>query len=345
MQPNQQDPNTQPEVPQQPAPAPPQPLPYGVPEYLDLGPIADPVVVAERKKKRRRITLIVVGLLVVAVGIGLLGYWLWQQNTPQERFYRALDSQMQVKYEARKVTVASKGVGNKATLKIDSQSDFSDVKEPKTSISFLTMNGASKDAQGKLVSIGIAERYGLFSAENNPSRELKLSKDVWYKAPDKGLVFDRIFDTNRLAEQLNASVGLPITGNFDASSREKIINTLKSGQMYTVRNEKDEEQDVSVYTVAAKPDGLYKAYLEFAKEQKVTTAANGRLLSVANLSGDLKFWFNSKINRFTKLSYVIKFAQSGSTADVTLDLSYPGELKIIPPEDVQEFTLPAKASQ
>lgn len=336
MQPNQQQKNKPTSSPEgQPG------LPYGAPDYLGLE------TTPQKPKKSKiliRLTLFLAPVVLLLVA-GTLVYWYWQHNSTQEKFYKAVGAQMTAGYVAKKMTITPKNPEDKSVLMVDSRSDFSDVKRPKTYLTYVIINNMQKVAEGNIISVGDASRYALLSMESILSKELGLLTKTWYKAPEKGRVFNRIFDTNQLADQLNAPMGLPIIGSFDVQQRVATLGALKESKAFVVKELKNETDNMQVFVIGINPDVAYKFYTELAVMQKIARVSKDKYLSVANVTGDLKLGFNPKENRFTKVMYTTKFVQSKSAADVVIDLSYPSTPKIDLPESSQNLKLPTETGR
>lgn len=316
-------------------------LPYSVPEYLGLKP--DSSKIRRLSNKRKALIIWVLALVIAAAVVAVYVYV--QRNSAQEKFYQALGAQMTVGYIDRKMTIIPKNPEDKSALMVDSRSDFSNINNPKTDLSYVITNNKQKVAEGNIISIGDTSRYALLSMESNLSKELGLLTKTWYKAPEKGRVFNRIFDTNQLVDQLNAPMGLPIIGSFDLQRRVETLDALKESKAFVVKELKNEADNTQVFTIGINSDVAYNFYTKLAGKQKIAKVSKDRYLSVANVTGDVKLWFSSKENRFTKVMYTTKFVQSKSTADVVIDLSYPSTLKIDPPEISQNLKLPTEAGR
>ena len=267
MQPNQQDPNTQTGVPQPPAPAPTQPLPYQVPDYLQM----DPLAISQPPRSRKKLIIVMTAIFVVLIAAGAAySYFQLQQKNIEERFYNAFDKALQVKgveqeYRTTNLDVTIKG-------------NFPAQKQTEGNITYSYKNGTDFKLAGQIVTFG----SGSFSAllTKMPSTDLAKSvkADQWYKVGDSDSRKVQLFDTLDLRSQIHMlAVGIPV-GNFEQSSRQQIIDYIKTEGIYEIKSSQQKgigNKKVTIYTVDVsmkKHSRLHKKLNELVKSERPASA-------------------------------------------------------------------------
>ncbi len=339
MQPNQQDPNVQPEVSPQPTQDTAQPLPYQVPEYLDLGPIIDPVAVAQKRRKKNRIlvagTFVFIVLCLGAVSV----YWMLLKSTPQERFYGSLERQMQSKYLSETYTMSDKD--NTSSAKIKVFSDFSDTSAVKTSATYELKSKDSDFPRNRQVE-EVSVRQGIFFdrvtvADDNLKQKLvsnSLATNQWYQTQTgterSGL---------RLAVRVPVSQdSLPIlvaVGNFSVAERKQALEALRNAAVYQVkdlRKDKLDGVDMSVYTVIVDTSALLKIYAALSANEKAKNPAE--LTSVIDSNTKYVFWLDPS-GLVKKITFEAKNGSVSVYKNRSIVFDYPSIVDIKEPANIK----------
>ena len=339
MQPNQQDPNTQPGVPQSPAPAPAQPLPYQVPEYLDLGPVVDPIAAAQNKRKKNKMIALIVFAFVLLCFMAGGVYWLLLKSTPEERFYGSLERQMQNKYVAEAYSMSNKD--NSSSSKVKVVSDFSDTSAIKTSAVYELKSKDTNFPRNRQIE-EISTKQDIFfdrviTADDNLQEKLtsnKLEINRWYRTQTgderKGL---------RLAARIPVSQNslplLIITGNFSPAERSQMLGIIRSKTVYQVqgsRKEKLDGADMSVYTVTVNVNELLNIFKSLSVNERAKNPAE--LASVIDDSTKYDFWFDSE-GTIKKILFDTKSGSTSPYVKRSVLFDYPTTANIKEPTDVK----------
>lgn len=208
-----------------------------VPDYLNLGPIADPAEAAKKRKKKKIIILLTTFFVVVlAISMTAL-YWFTEQGKPQQRLYRALENALNVKYVNIKTTYHRDGTGNGTDIKTDSVMNLSDSSHvsSESTIDFarqIKRNGVVVDDKYSIRLIKLSE-LNIFVDSHSGETELSgLDKGKWIASkPIRGTISSRFeeFDTSAMIYGLHT---IPTMGNYDNVLRGKIMDTIRSSDMY-----------------------------------------------------------------------------------------------------------------
>ena len=301
MQPNQQNPAPQ-IVPSSQSP--------NVPDYLHMEPVVDDVELARKqRKKKRMILLIVISLITLVVGTGV-AYWYIEQNKPQERLYRALESELSVKYVNKKTTYHKDGTGKGTNVEVDSTVDLSDLSNvsSESAIDFsrqIKRNGIVADDEYSIRLIKRA-KLNLYIESYSGQTDLNgLDKKKWITSdPVKGNINSRLeeFDVSTI---IYGSQLVPVMGNYDSVLRSKIMDTIRSNGMYKVIDTVSKDADGKSLTgmrIGVDRDAINKLNKTIATESELGVTYNLlRLINGTNYE-DIILWVDNK-NTIVEVDY------------------------------------------
>lgn len=338
MQPNQQDPNTQPGVSQPQTPAPAQPLPYQVPEYLDLGPIADPAVVAGRKRRKSFLFLAVV-MIVIAVATGAIALYMYaQNNSPQKRFLKALDEQMQVSYIERNIVVSK---DDKSTA-VNIRADMSDPKQIRSDMAFTERSSGKVVSDVKVLTLN-DKRY-MFQVKSVSAGEVlsTYSKGQWYSASFHAAGRSEVkysIDEKASPLVLNSVQGLVLTGSFTKNAREQLLEYIQANDVYPISSEQTE-------TDGSKKLIGYTVQLDLEKINALNAKA-AQVLGLAQVFAAQKpypkyqkvvFWVADRAKGFAKITYNSGEDEGSVSAKQEMTFKESSKVLIETPTNVKELS-------
>ena len=225
------------------------PMPYQVPDYLQMGPA--PGVPPSRSRKGLFIIGAVIALIVIGVAAAL--FVLSQSLTPEERFYAALKNSLQTSYVHKEVKIER--TNPSLTTSISADSDFSNPDTPKSSLVY-TYDGP-KDAKdvtktrllaGQIVTIDSTHYAGkiMTAAASLSPYGLKLnewSTGVRGKAWSAGNP-----DILGLYTDGNNSAGSFLVGDFSARGPDAIIELLRANNVYVIQSSGEKKVGDTTYT-------------------------------------------------------------------------------------------------
>lgn len=310
-----------------PSPIPAQPLPFQVPEYLDLGPIADPEAIVVKKRKKKLIYVLAASLLIAIVAVGGYFYLSAQQNAPEAKLYRALDNNLRLSFVSREVSAKSENL----LVESSAESDFSKEGSPKTEISTRYLqrqdNGDDRLVSDVKYSISSDGSY-VFSIQSDPEgayRDLKMKQ--WYSAqfPAVGRK-DIQYDIGMREESplfQSTSQGLVITGKFSDDQRSKLMDYIKANDIYQITGtrawEKDQRQ-LTGYAVSVNVDKLNQ--LNGMAVDMLGAKQKFIVKNELDSSQDIVIWLD-KSEKIAEISYTGSKNKSSTDIEKTWTFGYP----------------------
>lgn len=326
MQPNQQ--NQDQNQPPQPAA-----MPYQVPDYLGLDPrIVSPV----RPKKNTRRIVLLAGLLLAVLIVAGVATWLMTQMSPEQRFYKALENSMSVKYVTRAITSVSDDSSKKLIVKVES--DFSNISSPMTRIAYEYSQAASASTAAfslgaDILHITRDERYARIKHAPvdflGPSTKL----NSWYKLPYSGSMY---LDPFKLDEAYGSSSAQVVYGNFTADKRQQALDLIRANKVYTIQEDKGgelEHKNAISYKVTVDRGGLNSLV------QRLTASYGvGGEQVLRSKDDSYLFVVDTASNRITQISYIAASGgKNNSTVSNTELLTYPESVEIDKPTTFTEW--------
>jgi len=312
-----------------------------VPEYLHMEAVADPVEFGRKRRKKRRVLLLVAIAVIILIAAAFTAYWYVEQNKPQERLYRALESALSVKYVNKKTTYHRDGTGKGTNVEVNSIVDLSDPSSVanESTIVFsrqIKRNGAIADDE---YSMRLVKRTKLSLYIESYSGETDLNgldKKKWIVGnPIKGDIDSRLeeFDASAV---LDGTQLVPVMGNYSDATRSKIINTIKSSGMYKVIDTASKDVDGKPLTgmrVGVDRDAINKLNKMIATEAK--TGVTHSLLKLVNDTNyeDITFWLNDK-NTIVEVDYRNRLQNEDKFRIInSVVFSYPDKVDINEPKE------------
>lgn len=309
-----------------------------VPEYLHMEAVVDPVAAARRKKRRRFIISLSIISPILLAGVGFLGYWVWLQNTPQEKFYQALNEQMRISYVKRSIDTTIGG-GSATTIV---STDASDPVRTKSSI-LTTMNTASKASLSMQTIVLNSERYAvLVKSMSSGSAPGGLEINQWYDAPfhaAKRKEIDYWINNVQSPLVLNSVQGIIPTGNFTASQSDQLLDYVRQHDTYHVQGVQTQMEN------GVKLTG-YNVELDIDK----VNSLNGEIVKLLGLPQlftiqkpypvyqEVVFWVNETTGRLAKIVYSSGTAKDAIDMKQVTRLDYPDKLLINAPSGAKELS-------
>lgn len=325
MQPNQSDPNSQNMTTSSGA---------NIPEYLHMDPIVDPSIGAKKAKRRFVVVLLVLSLLIA---LAATLYWLFVLNSPEQRFYKALENALQTSYVTRQYEIISKnGLGTETTnMKVDS--DVSQPLAPKTNVidysyAKTSQDGSTQRIKGKTTIVGDQQALAISEEATKTNTPL----NVWNLK-----TLNNITDlSNGLAQVesmpvLNSSQGLIVTGNFSGDQRANLIAEIKSQAVYTIVSTKKEAENGgsrTVYTVhfdSDKLNQLNKTVARMIGSSQLLTYQQPKWADQETLLLSV----DDKTNMFTEIEYTAGTEKRPNSFTKVITITYPKSLTITMPEN------------
>lgn len=312
---------------------------FATPDFFKLDPIADPSIAIAKKHKQRRnlVIAVVLGFVVIVAGFGM--YMYSQFNLPQNQFERILQAQLPTERFFRTTTLTPVSKNDPTMVNISVKSDFSNPTKPKSEISYETSIAGKKVISGKSVYVDNV-RYGLLDTTTDLFNEAKLTSDIWYKAPEKPKQFNKIFDNRYYGEQSNNVLSILPMGNFSQDKYLDIMNNLLSRDIFNIKSVSDDGDD-KAFSVVINSTKMHKYYADLSKQLNIVQVDKSRLMSVANITGESKMWFNKNSKKLMQTEIIYRIGQSGSKVKVVTKYDYDARVNITKPEKALDFILPS----
>lgn len=218
-------------------------------------------------RKSRKGLLIIGGAVVTAIILAAAAgtyAWMQQQNDPQQRLYRALESHMKTSYIQQDYTELVAG-SSIVAIHVNGTSDLSSPASPKSYIKY--SRAVNKTGQvfsaGEQVALTEPEYFGkaskLYSSLGLTDSRGKPTLDQWYRIDHSDDTADLTFDPIGLIGEVNTSTGDYLVGNFDNKARTELMNIIKTQNVYTINSSENTSVDgeaATKYSVTINSDQL-----------------------------------------------------------------------------------------
>ena len=277
------------------------PQPNNIPDYLGMEPVADPVEIARKHKKYKPILIFIIILVTILTASAAVAYWYMEQSNPQLRLYRALENALSVKYINKKITYHKDGTGKGTNAEVDSTVDLSDPSNVSSEsvIDFarqIKRNGMVVDDKYTAQLVKLA-KLNLYIESYSGKTDLNgLAKKEWIESDltmgDIGLRLEE-FDVSTI---IYGSQFVPAMGNYGDALRSKIMDTIKSDDMYIVVDTISKDVDgksLTGFRIGVDRGVINKLNKMIATETK--SGATLRLLGLVNDANyeDIMLWIDS----------------------------------------------------
>lgn len=299
-----------------------------------MDPIVDPSIAA--KKAKCRFVFVLLGLLLV-IALSIVLYWLLVINSPEQRFYRALENSLKTSYVTREYEISNKnGLGTETTI-MKVNSDFSEPSTPKTDVVNYTYSKTSPDEpsqilKGKTILVGDQQALAISEETTNTNTPM----NVW-NIKTLNNVNDLSYGLAQVESMpvLNSPQGLLVTGNFSSDQRTSLMSEIKSQAVYTIvstQTEVDNGRSRTVYTVnvdSAKLDQLNKSAARLLGSSQLLTYQQQKWANQETL----KLSVDDNTDTFTKLQYAAGTEKRPNSFTKTITVTYPKLFTITKPEN------------
>jgi hypothetical protein len=304
-------------------------LPYAVPDYLGLE------GASQKPKKTKiffRLTLFLAPVTLLAVA-GTLGYFYWQQNTPEALLYRALENSLKVEFVRRDIVLDNPKYKDVINIKVDS--DFSKPNNPRSSLTYnfdglknFNKSVPGGSIAGEVVTIDEANYAGrIISSPIDLQKNMDLNK--WYSGSlNKPSTKDP--DVFGLYEDVNNPVSSLIIGNYGDKKAVQIVDLMKKSNIYKIQSTKSEKNDNDSVT-------RYYVQVDFQKLKNLIKNINNDLdlgLKPTKITStnNIEILISNQGDRVIRNKEIIK--QDDFQAIVDTRISYPENLVIKAPSDL-----------
>ena len=314
------------------------PAPNNIPDYLGMEQVTNSAVAKRKNRKKMVIVLLFLVLTTVFIFVSIVLYLLLQQNTPQERFYGALDKQMQVSYIKRDIELKKKD----GSMTIAIATDTSDPKQTKSDIR-TTASSKGKAVLDMQTIVLNNERY-MFSIQSTVQQASlgDLEKNQWYSAPFHAADSKEVgywIDETKSPLVLNSIQGLVPTGNFTSDQRSQLLDYIRLNDVYhisDIQTRSDKNTKLTGYTIRLDIDKLNEL--------------NAQIVKLLGLSPTLViqkpypeyqetiFWVNETTGMLAELTYNSGKSKDGIDVRQTTAFTYPDKLSISSPARVEEVS-------
>lgn len=337
--------NSQPVVAEQPTPpsqyAQPQPVQKSQFELDYEAALREPA--PKKSHKGLMIGGIIATILVLAAG-GSAYAWMQYTNSPQQRLYRALENHMTTSYiqQNYKQDITLAGT---ADLSMQSTTDFSDPKAPKSYIEYTqrTNEKDESDLSGKLIGLNDKEYYANLTKTLNFSgqdSDLAPVTNQWYRVDTDESIGGIIFDPLGALTAVNTSKGEVLVGNFNKDVRQDLMTFIKEHNIYIIKSSEEVAVDgekMTKYELAINLDRVNE--LNDKATKALGLPKGTKVNDVKQKDGQTNhLWVSHKSNRIvkaelTRKSLGTKSDGSKATDVSTIDISYPSDVSKIAKPD------------
>lgn len=330
MQPNQPDSNQQNTVTTTGA---------NIPEYLHMDPISTDAL--QRRGYKKFFVILILSFIFAAL---VTGYLLIQSSgSPQERLYGALEKQMQTVYLSRVYDINLINLGSNARVVVES--DYSDSTTPKSHIKYENKQSLVSTS-GEDTILNNQEYYSKLLSRKPVLPDVEI--DQWYRVPfsaanSREVTYNFSDFDSRLA--INSTQGLVLTGNFNETTRAKLMDYIRTNGVYTIINSDDQElvdgSRATTYSLA-----INRTALNALNKYTASLLGSTQLFTVSttvNANEELKVTVDNKSGRLTRVSYAVGSNKSSPNFKKTIIYTHPSRLQIKKPDNIKELPN-AKAS-
>jgi len=314
MQPNQQDPYTQSIPPAQNS---------GIPEYLHMEAVSGPVSDGRRGKKKLLIGIVLFVMVAVA-SLGLFASWYLHYNSPQEKFYRALEQNLQVSSVKRVYTVKNTKPVKETSYEVET--DFSNSAEPKTHLSYddakTSLTATTVKYTGEKIILDRSEYFDKITSASPKSAETGLALGQWgRRALNTSAPY--YFDGIDSLQGLNSVQGIVLTGNFSNEQRKELMEFMRSDAVYPVASSKartESGRQLSDYTLTVDLDKINNL-----NKKAVSLIGSSQVIALAKSkteNGELRIGVDDVSGRIVTIAYIIK-SKGVTTFEKNEVITYP----------------------
>lgn len=280
------------------------------------------------------ITIAVILSVTTAIIVSIL-FGFFRPNY-QKIFYDAVENHMSTGYISQKNTSKMNYMGSKLVAVVDSTSDFTNVKVPKT-ISHTTIEVAGKKiADYESITTKSYIEYAKIAqlGDGVEVGELKFDQNTWYEFASEEEA-SRV-DLLQMTKATNTTFGELIVGRYYTFTRQVLLKMYKDKDCFRF----DVNKDVKEEYIDGKNLVRYDVKLNMQGIREVNEEASSRLgiEMVANLDYDdsqfdkLILYIDKESGRFSKVEIKSKEGQ------VWIDMGYPSALNIEIPTETVPFS-------
>lgn len=210
------------------------------------------------------------------------------------------------------------------TVDIKGSSDFTNVKAPKSFITFGINYPVA--TTGELVLLGDNEKYAKLSQSGiieMTKSETTPKLNQWYHVDTLDLSDMQLYDPLQLNSIVNTPSGILLIGNFDSAVRNDLMKYIKENQIYTIKN----SEDVTV-------DGQAMTHYDLTIDAEKVSALNLKARTALNATYDIsetrfvqsadqtnEIWIDKKTGRIAKI--LLTTGNTGEKATNEMKISYP----------------------
>lgn len=229
----------------------------------------DPIVEKPKRSKKKLFIGIGAILALLLIGGGGYGYWWWMKTEPEREFKVVLANMLDIKYLRRQVTFTS--VDLKQKLYINAGTDFSSNDKPKTALNYLSETSAAPLGPAKSatqstlkvdqVMVDDEAVYENVIYSQASSSQLGRELNQWYRISE--VPYDPQGSTAIISGVINTPLSTIIAGNFTKDQREHVMQSIRSGNIYTLdsrRKDTTNGKEFIVYKMSINNNNLEDLY-------------------------------------------------------------------------------------
>lgn len=254
-------------------------------------------------------------------------------GTPEEYLYQAIENHMKTTYVQQDYTITL-GAATPMTVDIKGTSDFTNVKSPKSLVTY-DMKYANATT-GELVFLSDKEEYAKLSKSGiveMTKSETMPKLNQWYRVDALDLSDMQVYDPIRLNDLVNTPSGIVLIGHFDSATRKDLMTYIKENKIYTIKSHED-------VTVDGLPMTHYSLTIDAKKVGELNVKARTAIDATYDVS-DSRFaqpadqtneiWVNQKTGRIAKV--LLSTGSTGAKSTNETKISYPTKATtIVKPE-------------
>lgn len=280
---------------------------FATPDFFQLDPIVDPISAENRSRKKKRTLLILVGCLMLIMSISFALYLYAQYNSPQSKFYRVLESQMNIPVVKKTFSISPQNRG--ASIRAEVTADYSNISNPK-GVASITKKG---DHSIKYIVESTTPPIIYVNENGKPKQQLSTKND--FKKYDGGVL-----------ESLLSPIGVVLIGSV--SDRTGIVKDMQDKNVYKiVSSEKDTYRDMPAtkYLIKVDNDKLKAINTSLATKLSVihpSETMDGSLVK----NGEIVVWVNDD-DYILGISFTTVRGNTNPPSDISVMYDYPSSVK------------------
>lgn len=304
-----------------------------------MEPVINPADAAKVQKKRKHILLFITIFIITILASGAAIYWYLEQNSPQQRLYRAFENALGTKYVNKKVTYHRDGTGDGTNFIVDSSMDLSNpssvLTESKIEFSRqIKRNGKVTDDQYSARIIKTTKLNVFVESYSGVTDLTGLEKNKWLVSELTKKNIPTSLEEFDVSMVIYGYQIVPAMGNYDGILRGKIMDMIKANGMFKVIDTTAKEVNGKSLTgmkISLDRTAINKLHKLIAAELgSEQTHALTALVNNTNYE-DLTLWLDGKdtiveVDYRNRLQNEDKFRITSSTV-----FAYPNEIKINEP--------------